>query len=152
MRAIRTAAKRACCLGVTAAMLAVACVGCNQSPYELVPVSGIVQLDGEPLVGGIVNFQPLVVGSGVNAGPGSTSRTGTDGRYTLATIPGKPGAVVGKHRIRIYSYNAETAKRPENGGPRERERVPPKYNYQSNVTFDVPAAGTDKADFSLQTK
>jgi hypothetical protein len=30
--------------------------------------------------------------------------------------------------------------------------VPARYNYRSDVTFDVPAEGTDKADFSITTK
>ena len=126
--------------------------GCNPSPFKFVPVSGIVKLDGQPLAGGVVNFQPIVVGSGVNAGPGSTARTGADGRYTLATIRGEPGAVVGKHRVKIYSFNAETAKRAQNGNVAERERVPRRYNYNSDVTFDVPVAGTDKAEFLLESK
>jgi hypothetical protein len=142
----------ACSLGLTALVLTVACTGCNRSPFDRVPVSGVVTLDGQPLAGGIVNFQPIVVGNGVNGGPGSTARTGPDGRYTLATIRGEPGAVVGKHRVKIYSFNAETAKRTGNGGAPERERVPPRYNYHSTLTFDVPVAGTDKADFSLEAK
>jgi hypothetical protein len=136
---------------VTALTIAVACMGCSPSPFKLVPVSGTVSLDGQPLAGGIVNFQPIVVGTGVNSGPGSTARTGTDGRFTLATIRGEPGAVVGEHRVKIYSFNAETAKRSANGTP-ERERVPPRYNYKSTLTFDVPAAGTDNADFALEAK
>jgi hypothetical protein len=152
MRTIHVRSLPACHLGATAIVLAVACAGCNPSPFKLVPVSGSVSLDGQPLAGGIVNFQPIVAGPGATAGPGSTARIGTDGRYTLATIRGEAGAVVGKHRVKIYSYNAETAKQDANGGPREREKVPPKYNYKSDVTFDVPVEGTDKADFSLEAK
>lgn len=141
-----------CRLGMMAIVLAAASAGCSKSPYKLVPVSGVVTLDGQPIAGGIVNFQPIAGGAGGNAGPGSTARTGPDGRYTLATIQGKPGAVVGKHRVKIYSYNAETAKQDANGGPREREKVPPKYNYKSDLTFDVTAEGTSKADFPLESK
>lgn len=137
---------------VVMALALVACAGCNPSPFKLAPVSGVVSLDGQPLAGGIVNFQPIVVGNGVIAGPGSTARTGSDGRYTLSTIRGEPGAVAGKHRVKIYSFNAETAKRAGSGAAPERERVPPRYNYDTTLTFDVPAAGTDKADFSLEAK
>lgn len=151
MRIIPNGLSRACHLGVTALTIVVVCTGCSPSPFKLVPVSGVVSLDGQPLAGGIVSFQPIVVGSEVNAGPGSTARTGTDGRFTLATIRGEPGAVVGNHRVKIYSFNAETAKRSANG-THERERVPPRYNYNSTLTFDVPAAGTDKADFALEAK
>jgi hypothetical protein len=152
MRRIPARSAAACSLGVTTLVLSVALAGCDRSPFDLVPVSGVVSLDGQPLAGGIVNFQPINAGSGVNAGPGSTARTGSDGRYTLATIRGEPGAVVGNHRVKIYSFNAETAKRSGNGAAPERERVPPRYNYNSTLTFDVPVAGTDKADFALEAK
>jgi hypothetical protein len=152
MRTITSTSAWTCLLGVTALTIAVACTGCSPSPFKFVPVSGTVSLDGQPLAGGIVNFQPIVVGTGVNSGPGSTARTGADGRFTLATIRGEPGAVVGKHRVKIYSFNAETAKRSGNGTAPDRERVPPRYNYKSTLTFDVPEAGTDKADFALEAK
>lgn len=152
MRTIHVRSLPACHLAATAVMFAVACGGCNQSPFKLVPVSGSVSLDGQPLAGGIVNFQPIVGGPGANAGPGSTARTGTDGRYTLATIRGEPGAVVGKHRVKIYLHNAEAAEQGANRDPSKWEKLPLHYNYNSNVTFDVPAEGTDKADFLLEAK
>ena len=152
MRIMPIGSARVCHLGVTALTLAIACTGCTPSPFTLVPVSGVVSLDGQPLAGGIVNFQPIVLGSEANAGPGSTARTGTDGRFTLATIRGKQGAVVGDHIVKIYSFNAETATRSETGTTLERERVPSRYNYTSDLTFNVPAAGTEQADFRLTTK
>jgi hypothetical protein len=152
MRTIPIGSPRVCHLGVTALTLAVTCTACSPASYKLVPVSGVVSLDGQPLAGGIVNFQPMILGSGANAGPGSTARTGTDGRFTLATIRGAQGAVVGDHIVKIYSFNAETAMRSATGDALERERVPSRYNYTSDLTFNVPAAGTEQADFQLMTK
>ena len=125
--------------------------GCSSSPYSLVPVSGTVTLDGQPLAGGVINFQPVGEGT-VTVGPGSTARIDAAGRFSLSTIRGQPGAVVAKHRVKIYSYSAETAKIEDGGSTAQRERVPARYNYQSDVTFDVPAGGTDKADFTIQSK
>ena len=137
---------------MAAFLLVIVATGCKPSPFVLVPVSGTVLLDGQPLAGGVINFQPLATGANATGGPGSTARIDPSGRYSLATMSGQPGAVAGRHRVKIYSFNAETAKRSENGGASERERVPARYNYKSDVSFDVPAAGTDKADFSLEAK
>lgn len=140
-------------LWAAAALLLVsAATGCKPSPFALVPVSGTVLLEGKPLDGGVINFQPIATGTAATGGPGSTARIDPSGRFSLATIQGQPGAVAGPHRVKIYSFNAETAARSKNGSASERERVPPKYNYNSSLTFDVPAAGTDKADFSLEAK
>jgi hypothetical protein len=65
---------------------------------------------------------------------------------------GDRGAVVGKHRVKIYSYSAESDKASKDKSAPRQEQVPARYNYRSDVTFDVPAQGTDKADFSITTK
>jgi hypothetical protein len=135
-----------------AVVLLATCTACNQSPFAVVPVSGTVLLDGQPLAGGVINFQPVVTGTSVNGGPGSSARFDSSGRFSLATMRGQPGAVVGKHRVKIYSFNAETAKGSDGGGTPPRERVPARYNYRSELMFDVPPGGTDKADFSITTK
>ena len=116
------------------------------------PVSGTVLLDGKPLTGGVINFQPIVTGKGVNGGPGSTARIGAEGRYSLATVRGQPGAVVAKHRVKIYSFSPESPRVEDGASATKRELVPARYNYNSDVTFDVPAGGTEKADFSIPAK
>jgi len=134
------------------ALLACMASGCSRQPFPLAAVSGTVLLDGQPLAGGVVNFQPIATEKARITGPGSTGRTGPDGRFTLQTITRHPGAVIGPHRVKIYSYSPETPVATEGDtGPRL-ERVPDRYNYRSELTFEVPAAGTSTADFSLSTK
>ena len=133
-------------------ILLVSGTGCNTSPFTIVPVSGTVLLDGQPLAGGVINFQPIVTGSATNSGPGSTARIDPEGHYSLSTMAGQQGAVVGKHRVKIYSFSAESDKASTGQSAPRREQVPARYNYRSDVTFDVPAQGTDKADFSIATK
>lgn len=123
-------------------------VGCAKKPYTLAVVSGRVTLDGAPLAGGVVSFQPKATGAAA-AGPGSTGRIGTDGRYHLASIDGAPGAVVGTHLVRIYSRSPESAPKGDTDSPGSRERVPARYNYASELTFTVEQAGTATADFEL---
>ncbi|MCA9236955.1 MAG: hypothetical protein KDA44_15875 [Planctomycetales bacterium] len=127
--------------------------GCGpKAPYDLAPVSGVVTLDGEPLAGGVVSFQPRADGD-VAPGPGSTGRCDKSGQFTLQTIKGEPGAVVGAHHVRIYSHSSDQPVASDDdraGAPRE--RVPARYNYQSDLTADVPAAGIEQLQYDLKTE
>lgn len=123
--------------------------GCGGSDYDLVPISGTVTLDGAPLAGGVINFQPFAPAGATTGGPGSTARIGSDGRFELATVQGAPGAVLGQHQVKIYSYSPESPVASDSDAGPPQERVPPKYNYRSELTFDVPAGGSDQANFAL---
>lgn len=123
---------------------------CSRSPYTLADVSGRVTLDGEPLAGGVVSFQPRAAGTAA-PGPGSTGRLDAEGRFRLTAIDGAPGAVVGTHLVRIYSRSPESAPKGDSDAPGSRERVPARYNYESSLSFTVEAAGTTAADFELST-
>lgn len=123
--------------------------GCSQKPYELAPVSGTVTLDGEPLAGAAVNFQPVRSRGNDNPGPGSSGRCDGDGRYQLTTIHGDPGAVVGQHRIRIYSDRQPVDSSRDESGPAPRDLMPDRYNTRTELTLDVTPDGTSQADFSL---
>ena len=125
----------------------VATSGCwNSSKYPLAPVSGVVTLDGEPLGNAFVNFQP-------KGGPSSKGITNAEGRYSLITIDGAEGAVVGPHTVSIYSvHSQEAAAESDLDLPTTpKERVPDRYNYNTTLTFEVPADGTTTADWDLKT-
>jgi hypothetical protein len=72
--------------------------GCGKPSTGLAEVSGTVKFDGKPVSGVVVTFYPIVA-------PGEPrqafSRATTDavGKYTLMSEDGKPGAVVGKHKV-----------------------------------------------------
>lgn len=133
------------------AILTALAAGCNDQTYDLAPVSGTVTLDGEPLTTGVVQFQP-VGGEGQNPGPGSAGLLDAEGRFELQTqtSPRENGAVVGTHLVRIYSRNPESPTSDVDTQPSV-ELVPQKYNFRTELTFDVPAEGKDDADFSLTT-
>jgi hypothetical protein len=119
---------------------------------RVVPVSGRVTLDGKPAAGVHVGFQPVATAGNNNPGGGSYAITDDDGRFTLRMVEGgQSGAVVGKHRVEITTRGAEadsgTDTRPKTGAPKT--VIPPKYNRNSDLTFEVPSGGTDKADFTL---
>jgi hypothetical protein len=132
--------------GSLAAVALLAAVGCGGGTAT---VGGVVTLDGKPLEGAVVTFSPT--GGDPNGGVGGSSgRTDAEGRYTLRTvIDDKPGAAVGKHRVVISKFGGTDPKNPEGGG---KEMLPLKYSQNSELTFDVPAGGSDKANFDLKSK
>ena len=134
-------------LALTLVALAAA-VGCDTRPYRLAPVSGSITLDGEPLAGVVINLQPMTQG-GEPPGPGSTGKCDADGRYTLETLHGEPGAVVGTHRVRIYGPKAEAVPQGDVDTPGTQEIIPARYNYESRVTLEVPQDGVDAANYEL---
>ncbi len=123
--------------------------GCGGADYELAPVSGRVIINGKPLADIKVSFQPVSKRpDDPNPGPGSYGTTDTEGRYTLRTIePDADGAVVGKHIVRLTTKPPEQA--PEDDlTPVYKEAVPLRWR-DGSQTFEVPAEGTDQADFEL---
>jgi hypothetical protein len=127
-------------------------LGCNNSKHKFAPVSGVVTLNGQPLAKALVSFQPVVVGNGVDAGVGSTGTTNDKGEFTLKAATGETGAIVGKHRVVITLVEAQvgaTDERPPRGGWPQKEKIPARYNSDSNETYDVPSGGTTSANFPL---
>lgn len=124
--------------------LLLAALGCS-SEYKVVQVSGRVTLNGKPLEGAWVSFQP--VGSkDKDPGPGASAKTDKEGRYTLRIEPGRSGALVGKHQVRISTIEYD-----ENSRLIQQERVPARYHaLQSELTFVVPKEGTSEANFDLK--
>lgn len=77
-------------------------VGCGGGDeVELGTVSGIVTLDGAPLRGVFVNFQPT-------GGTPSYGITDSQGRFQLSNVAGE-GAIVGKHEVFLEEMTAEDA-------------------------------------------
>jgi hypothetical protein len=128
--------------------------GCGEKGKTFVPVSGVVTIDGKPLGGGNVVFQPIAPAGSTIAGKGSAAVCDESGRFQLETIDGKKGAVVGDHQVRIYGPRKKVQTSNVDGeqpqGPAD--IVPTRYNYDTTLTFTVPADGTAEADFSLSTK
>ena len=85
--------------------------------------------------------KPEIAGAG-----GAYGKTDSQGRYSLKTVIGdKSGTAPGKYKVTI-SLSRATPNNPD--GP-EKELIPTKYNAKSDLTFDVPPGGTDRADFTL---
>jgi hypothetical protein len=126
--------------------LLVAAAGCGDN---IAPVSGRITQDKKPLANAKVVFQPA--SEAKEPGPGSIGTTDAEGRYTLQLMTGRGnGAVIGMHKVSITAYN-EIA---DEGKPAHQKGfgtplVPPEYNAQTKLTFDVPRGGSTSADFDV---
>jgi len=124
-------------------------LGCGSTKF--VPVSGKVTLNGQPLAGATVSFEPLGEDDSPSPKPGSVGTTKADGTFTLKAISGASGAVPGKHRVRIIlaGDNASGDDRPPPGAA-PAKTLPREYNTDSKRSFTVPARGTSDALFELK--
>lgn len=154
-------------------------VGCGGSEYQLVPVSGTVTYDGEPLNGADVVFAPMESEGVIDVGPISVGTTDSSGNYTLLTTKGLEGAMVTKHRVSIgfkgineteVSRKVDEAYR-KNRSMSEREmlaieqkvraamkkelkgeiNVPKSYNKNTRLRFEV-SGPSENADFALNSE
>lgn len=143
-------------VGAALAVLVLA-TGCGGGSRKIVPVSGVVTVDGRPAEGVIVTFQPLAAKDEGDPGRGSSAITGPDGRYVLVYDGEKEGALTGKHRVKISPQfvggkaNPDETEGEGNTGLRLNYKIPPSWSDESKVEFEVPPGGTDKADFNIET-
>lgn len=109
--------------------------GCGQGDRPpLGTVHGTVTLDGRPLAGASLAFQP------VELGRASVATTDSDGKYELLYIRQEKGAKVGTHQVRISATNRDKS-----------QLLPPRYNTQSVLRADVKS-GDNTIDFPLATR
>jgi hypothetical protein len=114
--------------------------GCG-SGDGLARVKGKVTLDGQPLEGATVKFQPTAEG-----GSPSSGITDADGRYELMYTFMTWGAMPGEHVVSIRTAGTYF---DDQGNEIERpERVPAKYNDQTELKRTVEP-GRNTIDFKL---
>lgn len=127
-------------------MLSLALAGCDWHG-NVVPVSGRVTLNGQPLKDASVSFQPI--SPGANERPetaGSAGKTDANGHFTLRLIdPDRDGALIGQHTVTISTATSGTG----DGATSRGERVPKAWR-DGSKHFDVPAGGTTAANFDLK--
>ena len=95
---------------------------------SLASVTGTITLDGKPLPGATVRFEPVADINDIskNSIGGSAGRTDDEGRYSLAYAGGHEGAVVGTHTVRINKTDKEGL-----------ETLGKKYHLASRITHEV---------------
>ena len=116
-------------------VLALVTVGCGQKGPKLVPVEGTLKVNGEPIEGALIEFQPDDV-----SGSPSYGDTDAHGFYEMKFSPQRSGALVGTHTFRITTEN-ENLRKPE--------ILPPMYHIQSQEKREVKDE-KNVIDFDIQ--
>jgi len=136
---------------VLATLYSVVVAGCGKpGDYpDLIPVSGTVTMDGQPLAGARVSFVP----DGARPSSGTTDASG---RYELQYTGEYAGAVVGKHRVSISKTAPDPNYTPgpeeEDDEPGQVETIPKQYRgIDSELTAEVKA-GANTLDFDLTSQ
>jgi len=133
-------------LALAAAMVLCLVIGCSKgSGPDLGYVEGTVTLDGKPLDGAEVQFEP-------DGARPSIAFTDENGHYVLNFTGAREGATIGKHTVRIVSARGSSG--GEGNGPyieARPELLPEKYHVNSQLTADVQS-GNNTIDFDLQSK
>jgi hypothetical protein len=132
-------------------LVAVLALGCGK---RFAPVAGTVTLNGKPLANATVSFQPIAPQGITDPGPGSVGKTNEKGEYTLEASTGQKGALVGRHRVMITLLRPEVGEgdqRPPRGGWPMANKVPLRYNDQSELEIEVPSGGKADANFPLKS-
>jgi hypothetical protein len=125
--------------------------GCGGGAHRIAPVSGKITLDGKPLNNASVLFGPIGSADNKEPGPSAVGKTDAEGRFSLMAVDGSmtPGAVVGKNKVVITAGANDDPNDPKRTFHKQ---LPAKYNRNSTLVFDVPAEGTDAANFELSSK
>lgn len=126
-------------------------VGCNQTSDELtlVPVSGKVTYQGEPIQHGVIYLVPL---EGIKSPARMTNIK--DGAYQFVD---RAAVGLGTYRVQINAYRGESTELPADRNPSEKkdrpkQYLPKKFNKHTTIPeFTVKAGDTKiKKDFDLK--
>jgi len=122
-------------------------VGCSRGDnLDLVPVEGIVTLDGTPLADAAVVFHPNPKGRP------SMGRTDRDGRFRLEYMEGKKGALAGKHKVSISTLIEADSDSDDPDVQKGRpESVPAEFNSATTLEVEVEAGPGEVIEFPLET-
>lgn len=142
-------------LTVALSLMLLSLTGCsgNGDQPDLGQVTGTVTLDGKPLSGVAVVFQPEM-------GRPARGMTDADGKYELTYIRDTRGTKIGRNRVEIAPSEegddpTEDIENPDSM-PTQRPtksskpKVPAKYNIKSELEADVQP-GENTFDFELKS-
>lgn len=149
-------------MAVVFAFLSVLTVGCSDGGVDSVAVSGKVTLNGSPLEGVSVRFNPEAGGDGQF----SQGITDSQGNYVLKDRRGREGVAPGKYAVTFSKLvrpdgsaiteesAAEEAIDPDSVGGEgvPKELLPPKYSDVTQAEHQVEVVGPDTFNFTLVTE
>jgi hypothetical protein len=123
-----------------------ALVGCG-SEFAIVPVSGTVTLDDEPLADASVVFTPK------KGGPSSFGRTDKFGKFSLASIAtNEVGALVSNHKVAVtLSADEEFDTAQDVAAVDANRTIPRRYNSATILEIEITKE-TSAANFALTSE
>ncbi len=134
--------------GLGFVLLAYLASGCgSRDGLDRQAISGIVNLDGQPVSDGAILLEPATNQQGTAVG--TTIRRGT------FAIPRDQGPVPGLYQVRIYASSGVQA--PPGKGQTDRtrrpmvERLPAAYNTRSELRANVTAHAANQFRFDLNS-
>jgi hypothetical protein len=117
-------------------------IGCARAP-DFCRVSGQVSFQSAPLAEGSIQF----FSTGEHSGPAGGALI-KDGVYQL---PAEHGLKPGSYRVFITSPESmPELKTPEMSVPPVRERIPPKFNSESQIEIEVRSGQVNAFDFTIE--
>jgi hypothetical protein len=123
--------------------------GCSGDGLPRQPVSGFVTLDGQPLSSGAITFFPDLLRD-----PDYPVAAGAMIDRGYFSIPRGQGLVPGRYVVAINSAATRAKRRknqrePGNDQAVEKERVPAKYNSESQMAIEIKDAAIKEITFRL---
>lgn len=120
----------------------------SRNPLGRQAISGKVTFDGKPLGHGMIEFWP----EGSAEGRVTSGTVIAEGTYQIETLQGLPP---GKYRVRIFSPEGDPNEPPPTGAPGPGgkpgiERIPAKYNVDSDLTVLVVAGQATEFDIAIK--
>jgi hypothetical protein len=123
----------------------IAAPGCGKKG-NIVPVSGRVTLDGQPLADVAINFGPI--SGSLDSAYAAYGKTDANGRFVLKLVDdNRAGASVGKNRVTLNE--SSPGGESDGAAPRTPFKLPPTAR-DGTLQFDVPSTGTDAANFEFR--
>ncbi|WP_437222227.1 carboxypeptidase regulatory-like domain-containing protein [Planctomicrobium sp. SH661] len=131
------------------AAIVVICLGCGGSNGpKLVPVRGMITLDGKPLDRASITFHP-------EQGRPSVGFSDDEGKYELQYSFDRAGAMPGRHLVTITSevvaFRSEDVPKDAPTLPGRQELLPKRYRENTELVVDVQA-GQKTYDFNLNSE
>jgi hypothetical protein len=124
-----------------AAVLSLTSLGCQQG-LDVAEVTGQVTMDGAPMQGVAVEFQPV-------KGSPSYGTTDDNGNYELLFKPGLQGALLGPHKVRITGGDVEN----EYGETVTVDvNIPKRYNKETTLEYTVVKGKNESVDWELTSR
>jgi len=118
-------------------------LGCGPSGLDVLPVSGNVTFDGQPIPEGRIQFRAL------EGDQRAFSGQINNGQYELEALPGKMTVEVTASRIIPGEFDESN---PDEKTPIGEMYIPVRYNSETELTAEVPAGGIKRLDFALTSE